>query len=174
MKKTLVILLALMLVAIMPITALAGNGETKVSVDVDTSNLSASVPLTMAITAPVGGGGCTEPTNYALSNTGAIAVQVTSVAVADVAGGLTLVTTEPTTAATDVDKISIKLTAGASNVQLNPAAAVTTDLTGFNTAAGSIVAPTNTNIAIEAVCGQLSSTTTQTDAFTITFTIAAQ
>ena len=185
MKKLLAILLALVMVLMTSTGALAAegvgaddefednSGSTAVNVEVNSSNLSVMVPLSMTVVAPVAGGDCTVPTTYSIKNNSSTPIKVTGIQVTDATGGLEFSNNAiPTTiGTTEANKVSIALTPvndpATAAVQLSTTK-IESGLGGFDTAAGA-----TKNITIAARNGALSSAETSTTAFTITYTIAA-
>lgn len=165
MKKVLVVILAVVFVVAMGTTAFAagsldgdGKASTEVSVKMDDSvdpgDLSVTVPLN--ITLAVGADGTvTAPTNYAISNTGAIPVKVTNIKTTPAA---------PFSFADGANKLALTL-----NTEALSATAITPGTSAWNVAGG---ADLNLTLA-GAVSGVNVDITTAQKAFDIEYTIAA-
>ncbi len=157
-----------------PATDFADNeAKTNVDVLVCTSNISATVPLDVAIVAHVNGGDCICPDGYKITNTSLIPIKVTNVKAVDKADNLALAAS---VAATDIDKYTVTFKPTGFDA-INLANANGADL---GAAAWSIAAATDLEngtdlaIGIEAENSALDFTNDQMDAVTVTYTIAAQ
>lgn len=170
MKKLTAILLALLITLSLGASAFAANGETRVSVTVDSSQISVTVPTAISIGALVEGGGATVPSNYKITNNSAIPVKVDTIAVAlndttDWAFKDTAIAAEaaPTTAGVN----DIYLTVNGQVLEVQDATAPTVPASWNIAASG--------ELALPLVCStsRLDQTTAENDLITITYVISA-
>ena len=175
MKKIVALILTLVLMLSFSATAFAANGETDVTVAIDSSNISVTVPLSFTITAKVDGGSATVPMDYKIINNSTIPVKVDSIAVVNNKTAKWALSATPITANTDQQNAGVNDLYLSINGQVMAVQAATapTTATSWNIGAGTQAAGTELALAVVASTSQLDQTATETDLITITYVISA-
>jgi hypothetical protein len=151
------------------------SGETKVTVTVNTTNLSVTVPIALSIAANVEGGTAVVPNDYKITNNSLVPVKVSTIAVAldgtDWAFKGTAIDAgaAPTTAGTN----DIYMTINGQVLAVQDATAPTVP-TDWNVPAHNGTTAGTLDLPIVASTSKLDQTTTATDLITITYVISAQ
>lgn len=182
MKKLTALILSLVLALSFSMTAFAvaevgadgaaGNGgATEVTVEIDSSNISVTVPLSFTIVAKVDGGDATVPSNYKIKNSSLIPVKVDTIAVVnnnptDWALKGTAIAANAAPTGTGVNDLFLSINGQVMAVQT--ATAPTTPASWDIAAAGEL------NLAILASTSRLDQTTAATNLITITYVISAK
>ena len=145
------------------------------SVVIDSSNISVSVPLSFSITAKVDGGDATVPNNYKITNNSSIPVKVDTIAVVNNNTTDWALSAEAITANTDqaiagLNDLYLSINGQVMAVQV---ATIPTTAASWNIAAGSTATGTDLALTVVASTSQLDQTTTATNLITITYVISA-
>lgn len=186
MKKTITLLMAIAMILTLSASIFAepfanNTANTNVNLTVKVDNISATVPLTLAVQAPIGGGSCTTPTDYNITNTSRIGIKVVEIEVEDkLVTPLSYKDGTVTATAADQNKITMQLQPdGGTVLPLTKASAIVEASLGDFVIPADDLDTTGTNegilpIAVTAQNGPLTFSDAKNQIFVIKYTIEVQ